>query len=189
MSWIPGRGTSSSTSAFGLGGGGGGGGGSGRWINMDTNQIKNMGGELTGENDAFKDLGFELTRQQRLMGFVGCLIGGFVISLLGTLLLLTGSLATFAILYSLGIIVSLIGTGFLIGFLKQLKQMFAPVRIGATAIFLAAFVMVWISALVLKITVLAIVFVVVLYLAYLWYCLSYIPYARSFVSNLVGKFF
>ena len=39
---------------------------------MDTNQIKNMGGELTGENDAFsKKLGIELTRQQRLIGFAG----------------------------------------------------------------------------------------------------------------------
>lgn len=63
-SWLPGGGSNSNSAFAGTGGS--------RWINMDTNQIKNMGGELTGENDAFsKKLGIELTRQQRLIGFAG----------------------------------------------------------------------------------------------------------------------
>ncbi|KAK0520939.1 hypothetical protein OC834_006847 [Tilletia horrida] len=176
-SWLPGFSSSSaaessggaggggSGSAFGsmgMGGGGGGAGGS-RWLNLDTNQTKNLGGgDLTGESSAFKGLGLELTRQQRLMGFVGCLVGGFVVSLLGTLLLITGSLASFAILYSIGILISLVGTGFLIGFGKQVKQMFAPVRLVATLVFLGAFAMVWVSAFALDSTVLAVVFVVIL---------------------------
>ncbi|KAL9932955.1 hypothetical protein V8E36_008210 [Tilletia maclaganii] len=199
---MPFWGSSSTTGASSGGGGGGGSGtafgssagagaaGGSRWLNLDTNQTKNLGGgDLTGENSAFQGLGFELTRQQRLMGFVGCLIGGFVVSLLGTLLLITGSLASFAILYSIGILISLVGTGFLIGFGKQLKQMFAPVRLVATLIFLGAFAMVWVSAFALDSTVLAIVFVVVLYLAYIWYCLSYIPGARAFFKSIFSKFF
>ncbi|CAD6891991.1 unnamed protein product [Tilletia controversa] len=199
-SWLPGFSSSSTTAdsgaaasggsgtAFGSAAGSGGAGGS-RWLNLDTNVTKNMGGDLTGENSAFTGLGFEMTRQQRLMGFVGCLIGGFVVSLLGTLLLITGSLASFAILYSIGIIISLVGTGFLIGFAKQLKSMFAPVRVVATLIFLGAFAMVWVSAFALDSTILAVVFVVVLYLAYIWYSLSYIPGARAFFKSIFNKIF
>lgn len=74
------------------------------------------------------------------------LIGGFVLSLIGSLLVLSGSLALFAILYSIGVVVSFIGTGFLIGFIKQLKQMFNRVRLVATIVMIVAFVMVWVSA-------------------------------------------
>lgn len=121
---------------------------------MDTNQIKNFSGELTGENDAFsKMFGLELTRQQRIMGFVGCLIAGFVMSLLGSILLVTGSLATFAVLYSVGVVVSLTGTGFLLGFMKQFKQMFNKVRVAFTAAMIASFIMVWVSAFAIDSTV------------------------------------
>lgn len=74
------------------------------------------------------------------------LVGGFALSLLGSILLVTGSLALFAVLYSIGVVLSLVGTGFLIGFGKQIKQMFKPVRIVATLILLVAFIMVWVSA-------------------------------------------
>lgn len=121
---------------------------------MDTNQIRNFSGELTGENDAFsKMFGLELTRQQRIMGFVGCLIAGFVMSLLGSILLVTGSLATFAVLYSVGVVVSLTGTGFLLGFMKQFKQMFNKVRVAFTAAMVASFIMVWVSAFAIDSTV------------------------------------
>ena len=38
---------------------------------MDTQQASYLGGELTGENSAFSDFGFSLTRKQRIYGFVG----------------------------------------------------------------------------------------------------------------------
>jgi hypothetical protein len=60
-SWLPG-----SNPAPGPGGIGGSG-GTGAWMNMDS--MRYAQGELTGENDAFKELGFELTRQQRIIGF------------------------------------------------------------------------------------------------------------------------
>lgn len=73
-------------------------------------------------------------------------IGGFALSIIGSIFLFTANYALFAVLYSIGVIVSLIGTGFLIGFMKQIRQMFKPVRIAATAILFAAFAMVWVSA-------------------------------------------
>ncbi|KDQ13231.1 hypothetical protein BOTBODRAFT_33837 [Botryobasidium botryosum FD-172 SS1] len=137
------------------------------------------------ENDsAFKFLG--LTRMQRIYGFIACLAIGFVLSLLGTILLFLGALVSFILLYTIGIIVSLIGTGFLIGFTKQLTLMFKPVRIVATLMFLASIVLVFIGAFVLNSEILCIIFVVIEYLAYTWYCLSYIPYARTAVKGMVG---
>jgi len=135
-------------------------------------------------DSAFKFLG--LSRTQRLYGFVGCLAVGFLLSILGSILLFLGQLGIFAVLYAMGTIVSLIGTGFLIGFLKQLKLMFKPVRVVASIVFLASIGLVFVAAFVLSNEILCIVFVIIEYLAYTWYTLSYIPYARAAVSKAVG---
>ncbi|KAH7912248.1 SFT2-domain-containing protein [Hygrophoropsis aurantiaca] len=154
------------------------------WFNLES-----AGGVIPESSffegdSAFSFLG--LTRTQRLYGFIGCLIVGFVLSILGSILLFAGMLGSFAILYTLGIIVSLIGTGFVIGFANQIKTMFKPVRIVATVIFLASIGLVFVGAFVLKNEILCIVFVIIEYLAYTWYTLSYIPYARAGVLKLVG---
>jgi len=135
-------------------------------------------------DSAFSGLG--LTRTQRLYGFVGCLIAGFVLSMLGSCLLFLGQFGIFAILYTLGILVSLLGTGFLIGFFKQVKLMFKPVRVVATIVFIASIVLVFVGAFVLANELLCIIFVIVEYLAYTWYTLSYIPYARTAVLKIFG---
>ncbi|KAG8763391.1 hypothetical protein FRC11_004159 [Ceratobasidium sp. 423] len=66
-------------------------------------------------------------------------------------MLFLGALGSFALLYTIGIIVSLIGTGFLIGFGKQLQLMFKPVRVVATIIFLATIGLVFVGAFVIRI--------------------------------------
>jgi len=123
---------------------------------------------------------------QRLYGFVGCLVIGFILSIVGSILLFVGALWSFAVLFTLGIIVSLAGTGFLVGFFKQLKMMFAPVRVVATILFLGSIGLVFVGAFVLGNDLLCIIFVIVEYLAYTWYSLSYIPYARTGVKKLFG---
>jgi len=135
-------------------------------------------------DSAFKFLG--LSRTQRLYGFIGCLAIGFLLSILASILLFLGQLGIFAVLYVTGTIVSLVGTGFLIGFFKQLKLMFKPVRIIASIVFLASIGLVFVGAFVLRNEVLCIVFVIIEYLAYTWYTLSYIPYARAAVTKAVG---
>ncbi|KAF7978679.1 hypothetical protein HWV62_44925 [Athelia sp. TMB] len=110
------------------------------------------------------------------------------------------------ILYGIGTIISLIGTGFLLGvsqgiassvfqisnlfptpqFASQIKSMFKPVRVVASVVFLASIAMIFVSAFVIKNDVICIVFVIVEYLAYTWYTLSYIPYARTAVLKVFG---
>lgn len=135
-------------------------------------------------DSAFSFLG--LTRTQRLYGFVGCTIIGFVLSILSVVLLITGFFAAFATLFAFGTVVSLVGTGFVIGFKKQLQLMFKPVRIIATLVFLVSIGLVFVGAFVIGIGAICILFVILEYLAYTWYCLSYIPYARSAVLKAVG---
>jgi len=150
------------------------------WLNLEGA----TDGQLFEGDSAFGFLG--LTRQQRLYGFIGCLAIGFLLSFLGTLLLLLGGLVTFAVLYGIGTIISLIGTGFLIGFGSQVKQMFKPVRVVATLILVVSIGLIFVGAFVIGNGILCIVFVIIEFLAYTWYCLSYIPYARSAVKGMVG---
>lgn len=128
----------------------------------------------------------KLTRTQRLYGFVGCLAIGFVLSIVGVSMLFLGMLVSFVLMYTLGIVISLIGTGFLIGFFQQLKLMFKPVRVVATIVFLGSIGMVFVAAFVLSNQLLCVIMVIVEYLAYTWYTLSYIPYARSAVLKVLG---
>lgn len=150
------------------------------WLNLEAA----TDAQMFTEDSAFSFLG--LTRTQRIYGFVGCLAIGFILSLLGTVLLFVGMLASFAVLYAMGTIISLVGTGFLIGFGSQLKQMFKPVRVVATLVLIACIGLIFVGAFVIKNDILCIIFVIIEYLAYTWYCLSYIPYARTAVKNLIG---
>jgi hypothetical protein len=65
--------------------------------------------------------GLQLTRMQRFYAFGGCFATGTLVSLFSTLLFISGNVAGFAVLYTVGNIIALIGTGFLIGFMSQFK--------------------------------------------------------------------
>ncbi|KAE9406798.1 SFT2-domain-containing protein [Gymnopus androsaceus JB14] len=158
------------------------------WLNLESAGIGVPETQFFEGDSAFKFLG--LSRTTRLYGFIGCLAVGFLLSLLGSIVLFLAQLALFAILYALGTIVSLAGTGFLMGvgllLVTQLKLMFKPVRIVATLVFLAMIGLVFVGAFVIRSDVLCLVFVILEYLAYTWYSISYIPYARSAVLKTVG---
>jgi len=154
------------------------------WFNLETAGNAVPDTTFFEGDSAFKSLG--LSRKTRLYGFIGCLVVGFLLSILASSLLFLQQLTSFAILYALGTLISLIGTGFLIGFFKQLKLMFKPVRIVATLVFLGSIGLIFVGAFVIRNGVVCLIFVFVEYLAYTWYTLSYIPYARAAVSKAVG---
>ncbi|TFY74890.1 hypothetical protein EWM64_g9123 [Hericium alpestre] len=154
------------------------------WFNLEAAAGTIPETQFFEGDSAFKFL--SLSRTQRLYGFGGCFATGFVLSILGTIFLFTGSLTTFALLYAFGVVISLIGTGFLIGFAKQLTMMFKPVRIIATIVFIASIALIFVGAFVLDSGVLCIIFVIIEYIAFLWYTLSYIPYARTAVLKVFG---
>ncbi|KAJ7702346.1 SFT2-domain-containing protein [Mycena rosella] len=154
------------------------------WFNLESAGASVPETQYFEGDSAFKFLG--LSRTTRLYGFFACLGIGFLLSILGSIVLFLGQITIFAVLYGFGTIISLAGTGFLIGFFSQLKLMFKPVRVVATLVFLGSIVLVFIGAFVLDSEILCLVFVIIEYLAYTWYSLSYIPWARAAVKKGVG---
>jgi len=125
--------------------------------------------------------------ETRIKGFIACFILGFVLSFLGSLLMFTGpkGLVAFGVLYTLGNIIALMSTCFLMGPVKQVKKMFAPTRLVATFVMLICLVLTLLCAFQWKKPILVIVFVFIQFVAMTWYSLSYIPYARDAVKKCV----
>ncbi len=134
-----------------------------------------------------------MSRKKRLYGFVGCFVFGVLLSVLSTLFLpqLATKPGKFAVCYTLGNLLALFSTGFLVGPWKQLKTMFAPERMIATIVYMAAMVLTLYTCIRhgrdRKGAI--IVYIVVQMCALLWYSLSYIPFARRAVRKCVTAFF
>lgn len=123
----------------------------------------------------------------RVKGFCACFAIGVLLSVLGTVsLALGGGLIVFAVLYTLGNITSIASTCFLMGPLAQLQKMFAKTRIAATIVMIVCLVLTLCSALWWKKNILALIFVIIQFLAMTWYSISYIPYARDAILKCCG---
>lgn len=105
--------------------------------------------------------------------------------------LLSGNPYPFVICSSLGNVLSLAASLFLAGPRKQVKRMFASERVCATIVFLISiFLTLFVALSPVKIRhgkgLLLVVLVTVQFIACLWYCLSYIPFARRFAAGFVA---
>ncbi|KAI6178202.1 Vesicle transport protein [Aphelenchoides besseyi] len=128
-----------------------------------------------------------LSYETRLYCFAGCLILSILTSVLGSPFMFVGKFAEFAVLTSLGAIISIGGTFFLTGPKKQLLSMFEPRRLIATLLYLLMIVLTLMAGLVWRNPILAIVCVVVQYVCMVYYSLSFIPYANQLLTRLLGR--
>lgn len=126
-----------------------------------------------------------LSWSTRVKGFSICFGVGVLMAVLGTLMLALGplgwNLKLFAMLYTLGNITALGSTLFLMGPAKQMSSMFSKTRMVATLVMLVSLALTLCAAFWWKKNLLALLFVIIQFLAMTWYCLSYIPYARDAV--------
>ncbi|KAM7266888.1 hypothetical protein ACFE04_009054 [Oxalis oulophora] len=129
---------------------------------------------------------FNLSTTQRMYAFGGCLLGGFLLMFLS--LIVVFKPIKFAVLFVIGNLLAIGSTAFLIGPMQQLRMMFDATRIIATCVYFAFVVLALISALVIHSKVLTIVFIILEICALIWYSLSYIPFARRIVSNIMVRF-
>ena len=132
-----------------------------------------------------------LTFKQRLWGFGICFGIGCIVSL-GSMLfwhkLLHGNPGPFAINYTLGNLISVASTFFLMGPHRQLKRMSHPTRAGVALVFVLSAAATLVCAFLLPsmtpqlspivIAVIIVACMVVQFSAFFWYALSYIPYGR-----------
>ncbi|EDW70445.1 vesicle transport protein SFT2A [Drosophila virilis] len=131
-----------------------------------------------------------LSWSTRIKAFCVCFVLGMVLSFLGSIaLFLHRGIVVFAVFYTIGNLVSMASTCFLMGPIKQIKKMFAETRLIATSIVIVSIVMTFVSAIVLKKAGLTLIFIIIQSLAMTWYSLSYIPYARDAVRNTVSACF
>ncbi|XP_054166301.1 vesicle transport protein SFT2A-like [Oppia nitens] len=127
-----------------------------------------------------------LSWSTRIQGFAICFVLGFVFSILGTALLaLPRGLILFAMFYTLGNITSMASTMFLMGPIKQIKKMFNETRVVATLGVFVFMILTLMSALWWHKALLSVIFCILQFLAFTWYSLSYIPYARDMVRKAV----
>jgi len=138
---------------------------------------------VTGNDSPCPSLGFK----QRVFGFVVCTVVGVLMSILGGVLLFFGNIIAFAVLYSIGNLVTVGGTLFLTGPQKQLKSMFDKTRIIATVVWIIALILTLVIAFTVgkKVPFLIIIFVIIQALAFAWYSISYIPFAHKAIIGCV----
>lgn len=136
----------------------------------------------------------KLTYRQRLVGFAVCFGLGILVEL-GSFFrlveLIEGNPRPFAVCYSLGNIIAICSSFFLAGPWNQAKKMFAQTRIVATVTYLTAIIATLFCAYYdgdLPGRAAIIVFLIVVQmLALLWYMLSFIPYARDVVTDILKR--
>ncbi|GJQ11529.1 hypothetical protein GpartN1_g4072.t1 [Galdieria partita] len=132
-----------------------------------------------------------LTRTQRLVGFAMCFVAGALMLFLSVMMLPTSALrpAKFALSFTLGNILVLFSTAFLIGPYRQLQYMFKPVRLLATCIYLISlFMAIFFSVTKVKLRYPLVVLSIIVEIgALLWYCASYIPFGQAMITRLAGR--
>ncbi|XP_059227018.1 vesicle transport protein SFT2A [Stomoxys calcitrans] len=128
-----------------------------------------------------------LSWSTRIKGFCICFVLGLVLSFLGSIMFfLHFGIVVFAVFYTLGNIISMTSTCFLMGPVNQLKKMFSDTRLIATCIVIFSIIMTLIASIVLGKPGLTLIFIIIQSLAMTWYSLSYIPYARDAVKKTVS---
>ncbi|KAK3283474.1 hypothetical protein CYMTET_8829 [Cymbomonas tetramitiformis] len=157
-------------------------------VKSKFDQLKTMVGLQAEpqEPDFFEELGdmFSLSKKERLYGFLICISIGIFLSLLASLFYLNPVI--FASCYTLGNVIAIASTGFLVGFYNQMANMFTPHRLVASCIYIFMMGLTLYCAFGLKNGLLCLVCVFLQSLALTWYCLSYIPYARKLIKKCLG---
>ncbi|MQL77219.1 hypothetical protein Taro_009624 [Colocasia esculenta] len=124
-----------------------------------------------------------LSTKQRLYGFAICLVSGLACTLLSLLVFFNP--VKFGVVFTLGNLFALGSTAFLIGPKRQVVMMLDPVRIYATAIYLASLIIALFCAFYVRNKLLTLLAVILEFGALVWYSLSYVPFARAMVTKVL----
>jgi len=154
---------------------------------------------LQGREEEDEESGFvtqaldasSLSYGTRMKGFGISFTIGILLAGLGCLVLMLNPLNVtgFSVLYTLGNITAICSTCFLMGPWKQITTMFAPTRLIATVVMLLSLVLVLMAAFWWGKPVLSFLFCIIEFLAFSWYCISYIPFARDAIIKCFDGLF
>uniref|UniRef100_A0A7S1N4Q8 Vesicle transport protein n=1 Tax=Eutreptiella gymnastica TaxID=73025 RepID=A0A7S1N4Q8_9EUGL len=122
-----------------------------------------------------------LSWTHRILGFACCCGLGLLFSMLS--LLSIGNWTKFGLLFTMGNVMSLCSSGFLVGPERQLRVAFGENRRWSSCVYLISIVLTLVCALWLRMGLLVMIFCGVQYAAWIWYCVSYIPGAQRAVRK------
>lgn len=137
------------------------------------------------EEDAFEQCWPKLSYRKRITGWIVCSVIGWVLSLMGTITLaLSDSIVAFAVLYSIGQIINIVGSCFLSTPKGQWKAMKKKERRIASIIYISSIIATLVVAFATKIKGLVFLFLVIQMAAYYWYMITFIPWGQKIVKKL-----
>eukprot|EP01060_Flectonema_neradi_P006531 TRINITY_DN14422_c0_g1_i2.p1 TRINITY_DN14422_c0_g1~~TRINITY_DN14422_c0_g1_i2.p1 ORF type:complete len:176 (+),score=17.86 TRINITY_DN14422_c0_g1_i2:58-528(+) len=131
----------------------------------------------------------DMSWKDRVQGFIACCCLGLLCSILSWFALFGRHMVKYSFLMSIGNLISLASTGFLVGFKRQVTTMFHEKRQVATCVYLLALTGTVVAAVVVHNALIAIILSGVQYCALVWYCLSYIPYGREMFWGCIKSVF
>ncbi|EKX41792.1 hypothetical protein GUITHDRAFT_112211 [Guillardia theta CCMP2712] len=151
-----------------------------------SQQAESMKTLITGQQkepetvSEYVDEAMTLSYKKRLIGFGICLLSGIFFTFLSTLMLplIVIKPHKFAVAYSLGNLLMMLSTIFLVGPKKQCQNMWTGHRAMASIAYFGSMVGTIYAAMGLRIYILVIIFVGIQFAALIWYSLSYIPFGR-----------
>ncbi|KAJ0236292.1 Vesicle transport protein [Hirschfeldia incana] len=153
-------------------------------VGMEVEEEQRASGEEEESSLSFMDdinQDCALTTKQRFYGFAICLSAGLTCTLLSMLVFFNP--VKFGITFTLGNLMALGSTAFLIGPQRQVTMMLDPARIYATALYLASIIIALFCALYVRNKLLTLLAIILEFSGLIWYSLSYIPFARTMVSK------
>jgi hypothetical protein len=127
-----------------------------------------------------------MSYKTRLMGWLGCSITGWVISLIVTFVFIFSDfdVVAFALLYSLGQVLNIAGSCFLSTPSGHLKAMGKKHRIIPSIVYILSIIITIVIAVATKIKGLVLLFVIIQIAAYYWYTISFIPFGQKIAKKM-----
>lgn len=133
----------------------------------------------------------DLSYKTRIIGFLGCSIVGWLLSLIITFVFIFSdfNIAAYAILYSFGQVLNIGGSCFLSTPEGQIKAMKKKHRLIPSLFYVLMIILTLVIAIATSIKGLVLLFVVLQVFAYYWYTISFIPYGNKILKKLCSACF
>ncbi|KAG5477394.1 hypothetical protein CUR178_05097 [Leishmania enriettii] len=149
---------------------------------MSAVEINEAATAPMNESDQFfKDL----TWTQRIQGFCVLMSLSLFSTLMSWFALGMGSYWKYSMLSALGSFLSMLSTIILMGPSAQLAYMFDEYRFNATVLYIGSMFLAFFVAVIFKSVFLCLLCGLLQYSALVWYSLSYVPYGRETLLNIV----
>jgi len=126
-----------------------------------------------------------LTFTQRVIGFGICAGVGLLFAFLSFMFLISPT--TFAFFFTIGDILMVLATGFVVGPVKQIKNMAQPHRLICAIVFVFSLVLTLVAVFQGWSFILIIFLIIFQICALLYYSFSYIPYGRQCLRGICGS--